>query len=52
MNGLDDLGARIIAALGEPAAPELLDVLTRPDRLALPLDRAAATSIRRTELNP
>ena len=32
----DDLGARIVAALGEPAARELLDVLTRDDT-----DRAA-----------
>jgi hypothetical protein len=33
----DDLGARIVAAIGEPAARELLDVLTRPgaDRAAL-----------------
>jgi hypothetical protein len=33
---LDNLGARIVAALGEPAAPELLDVLTHSDA-----DRAA-----------
>ncbi len=33
---LGDLGARIVAALGEPAARELLDVLTRSDA-----DRAA-----------
>jgi hypothetical protein len=33
----DDTGARIVAAVGEPAARELLDVLTRPeaDRAAL-----------------
>jgi hypothetical protein len=31
-----DLGCRIVAALGEPAARELLDLLTRPDA-----DRAA-----------
>ncbi|MDP9223871.1 MAG: hypothetical protein M3P18_08445 [Actinomycetota bacterium] len=31
MNEFDDLGTRIVAALGEPAARELLDVLTRPD---------------------
>jgi hypothetical protein len=32
-----DLGTRIVAALGEPAARELLDVLTRsePERAAL-----------------
>jgi hypothetical protein len=33
---MDDLGSRIVTALGEPAARELLDVLTRPDA-----DRAA-----------
>jgi hypothetical protein len=32
----DDIGSRIVAALGEPAARELLDVLTRSD-----VDRAA-----------
>jgi hypothetical protein len=31
-----DLGSRVVAALGEPAARELLDVLTRSDA-----DRAA-----------
>jgi hypothetical protein len=28
---MPEVGARIVAALGEPAARELLDVLTRPD---------------------
>ena len=34
---LDDLGSRIVATLGEPAARKLLDVLTRSeaDRAAL-----------------
>jgi hypothetical protein len=36
MVGDDEIGARVIAALGEPAARELLDVLERPDA-----DRAA-----------
>ncbi|MDP9331249.1 MAG: hypothetical protein M3P11_11500 [Actinomycetota bacterium] len=33
---IDHIGARIVAALGEPAARELLDVLTRTEE-----DRAA-----------
>ncbi len=36
MNEFDDLGPRIVSAVGEPAARELLDVLTRSDA-----DRAA-----------
>jgi hypothetical protein len=36
VDGLDDLGPRIVAAIGEPSARELLDVLTRSDA-----DRAA-----------
>jgi hypothetical protein len=36
VNDFNNLGGRIVAALGEPAARELLDVLTRSDA-----DRAA-----------
>jgi hypothetical protein len=36
VNGLRDVGARVVAALGEPAARELLEVLERSDA-----DRAA-----------
>jgi hypothetical protein len=36
VNGIRDVGGRVVAALGEPAARELLEVLERPDA-----DRAA-----------
>ncbi len=36
LDAFDDLGRGIVAALGEPAAGELLDVITHPDA-----DRAA-----------
>jgi hypothetical protein len=36
VNSIGDVGARVVAALSEPAARELLEVLERPDA-----DRAA-----------